>query len=147
MKNSLANTRWSWVQPLVVALIISLAAVALGLAIWARNSASFPTGQKLYSASGPISSSPSGHVFTGNTPQTMTLPHNLLEYIGGTYNIDCASPLAHVVRITPGVMGTSFDGTATMATCNAGQPDAGFTFRVITPARIRVISSNEVVFS
>lgn len=137
----------SWLRPLIAAIIIALSGTALGLAIWAHSAATFPNSQKLYSASGSLSSSYSGQVFTGNTAQTMSLPHNLIEFIGGTYNVECASPLAHVVQITPGPLGTSFDGTSTVATCNVGQPDAGFTFRVVTQSRIRIISSNQVIFS
>jgi hypothetical protein len=76
---------------------------------------------------------------------TMTLPNNLIEYIGAQYNIVCANP-GHVIRISSGPLTTTFDALGhTIATCT--QPFSGLSIQVFSSSHMRIISSNGVVFS
>lgn len=78
----------------------------------------------------------------------MTLPNNLIEFVGTEYHIDCASPLGHTVTIVPGVLTTTWDGINRVMTCDAGPAGgAGVSFRVVTPSLIRIVSVRNVVFS
>jgi hypothetical protein len=140
--------RCDWFKKLFVGVITFFAIAAFIIALIAYYSNAFSTTQRVYTVNGVIQTSPANHVLAASIPLAMTLPNNLIEYVGTTFRIDCASPLNHVVSITPGVLTTSWDGTNKVMTCNLGAVGgAGVTFRIITPSLIRIESSKDVVFS
>lgn len=137
-------------SPLFVGAVVLLAIVGVSLAGWAWWGSRFAVSWKLYTSSSQLNSGSFAHVLAGTTPMTMTLPNNLIEFVGGLYSVDCASPLGHSIKISSGVLATSWtsNGTiTTVATCQPGVVNAGFLFRVISPTSIRVIDPQNVVLS
>lgn len=140
--------RCDWFKKLYVGVItfFSIAAFAIALISWSNTS--FTTSYRTYTVNGVIRTSPAQHILAGTVVQAMTLPNNLVEYVGTEYHIDCASPLPHSVTILPGVLTTTWDGVNRVMTCNAGPVGgAGVSFRVVTPSLIRLVSARNVVFS
>jgi hypothetical protein len=129
-----------------VGVITLFAIAAFVVALYAWSQTSFATSYRTYTSNGMLATSPANHVLVASIPLVMTLPNNLLEYVGGLYHVDCASPLAHTLTIQPGVLPTSWDGVNKKMTCTLGIP-GGVTFRVVTPTLIRVVGSSNVVFS
>jgi hypothetical protein len=139
--------RCDWFKKLYVGVITFFSIAAFIVALIAYFSNAFSTTQRIYTTNGVIQTSPANHVLAASIPLSMTLPNNLLEFVGSRFSIDCASPLNHVVSITPGVLPTSWDGVNKVMTCNLGAVGgAGVTFRVVTPSLIRVESSKDIVF-
>jgi hypothetical protein len=140
--------RCDWFKKLYVGIITFFSIAAFIIALIAYYSNAFSTTQRIYTTNAPIQTSPANHVLAASIPLAMTLPNNLVEYVGAHFSIDCASPLNHVVSIQPGVLPTTWDGTNKVMTCNLGATGgAGVTFRVVTPNLIRIESSKDVVFS
>ncbi len=126
-------------------MFFSITAFVLMIATW--WSTSFATSQSVWTVSGPLSNFPRHHVLAGTIPLVMTLPNNMLEYVGKEYVVDCPTLVPHEVKFLPGALVTTWDGTNTIVTCTG--PNAGFTFRVITQNVIRITSpaSAGVVYS
>ena len=124
--------------------LLSLAACFLVSLTWSRTR--FHSAVLIHTQSESLSPNYGSHVLSnGVSAMTMSLPHNMLEYVAGLYHVDCVEA-GHVVQITAGSLGTSWDGvTASRATCDSA--GAGFTFHVTSATRIRVISSRGVSFS
>lgn len=136
-----------WFQPIEVALIVGAALAAVVLAYFAWRYALFGPTQVVYTVSGRLSTSPSGQVLQGATSAiAMTLPNNLLEYIGGFYHVECTTPFAHSVSIALGSLVTTWDGSHTVATCTGG-PGSGFSYYVVNPFIIRIVSPTGITFS
>lgn len=138
--------RCAWFRSLFVGVITLFAIAAFVVALYAWSLTSFATSYRTYTSNGGIATSPANHLLASSIPLVMTLPNNLIEYVGGLYHIDCASPLAHTVTIQPGVLATTWDGTNKVMTCTLGTP-GGVTFRVVTPTLIRIVGSKSVTFS
>lgn len=138
--------RCAWFQELAVGIVVVLAVFAIVFASWAWARTQFDTGVVFYSTNGPLHPSPASHNLQSSTlTLAMTLPHNLVEYVGGTYNVDCFQA-GHTVQILPGTLGTTWDGIAsTLATCTTST--GGFTFHVMSSNRVRIISQRNVIFS
>jgi hypothetical protein len=157
MKDNTKKTCWAtwccpgrcaWFKNLFVGVITFCAIFAVVSSIWAWSQSGFATNYRTYATNGVIQTGPAQHILTAAIPLTMTLPNNLLEFVGTEYHLDCASPLAHTITIMAGVLPTTWDGTNRVVTCNA-MPlgGAGISFRVVTPSLIRIVSSRNVVFS
>lgn len=138
--------RCAWFKSLFVAVITLFAIAAFVIALYAWSQTSFATSYKTYGSNTMIATWPANALLTATIPLAMTLPNNLVEYVGGLYHIDCASPLAHTVSIQPGVLPTTWDGVNKVFTCTLGVP-GGVSFRVVTPSLVRVVGSRNVVFS
>jgi hypothetical protein len=140
--------RCAWFKNLFVGVVVFFAIFSFVISLWAWSQSSFATSYKTYTTNGGINTWPAQHILAASIPLEMTLPNNLLEFIGAEYHIDCASPLAHSITIIPGVLSTTWDGTNRVLTCNASPAGgAGISFRVVTPTLIRIISSRNVVFN
>jgi hypothetical protein len=140
--------RCEWFKSIFVGIVISCSIVALVLSIIAWSQTSFTTSQRAYTTNGMITTSPSNHVMTATIPLLMTLPNNLIEYMGGEYHIDCIGGVPHSVVIQPGILNTKWDGVNTIMTCNNPAPGgAGISFRVTAINGIRIVASRNVVFS
>ena len=140
--------RCLWFQPLLVAAVVALSIVALVTATYAAHAATLSNAYTVHRVSSALASTPPGHVIAGTTAITLTLPNNLVEHIGMTYNVDCASPLAHTIVIQPGTLFTTWDGVNRKATCNTGASGvSGFSFHVISQTLIRITSTRQMIFS
>lgn len=133
--------------PVLVGLIVTIAVFAFVASLLAYLSTSFPTTQIVYSASTTMSTSPMNQVLYNVGPPyiTLTIPNNLIEYIGAQYNFVCANP-GHVIRIAAGPLTTTFNALGnTIATCN--EPFSGFSVQIFSSSHMRVIASNGVTFT
>ena len=130
--------RCGFFTPIAVGAILAFAILAFFFGLWAWNSSTFHQRQAQYVASGVLANSPWAAVLTGTTAQEMTLPNNLIEYIYVNYRVVCVSPLGHKIKITPGVLPTTWDGVNTVANCPMGVVNAGFDFHVISQSIIYV---------
>lgn len=140
--------RCAWFKNLFVGVIVFLAIFSLVFAVWSWSGSRFATSYKSYASNGIIQTGPGQHILVASIPLTMTLPNNLIEFVGSEYHIDCASPLAHTITITAGVLPTTWDGTNRVMTCNPlPLGGAGVSFRVVTPSLVRIVASRNVVFS
>ncbi len=78
-----------------------LLVLAVVFAFIAWNAANFPSSHAVHSSSGVLQSGYSGHILASTgSAVSMTMPDNLIEYVGRTYNVDCLTPFAHSVRTT-----------------------------------------------
>lgn len=138
--------RLGWFTSLFNGLLFSFAVFALAGSIVAWSSASFAFSQVVYTQTGLVMrTGPANHVLAGSTIIQLALPNNLVEYVGASYVIDCATAPAHTVRIMPGSLVTTWDGTNTVAHCVQG---GGFRFRVISSSFVRLESvTGGVTFS
>jgi len=118
--------------PMAVGAIVAFSILSFFFSLWAWQSTQFAVSQHQYTMSGLIANSPYAAVLTGATAQEMTLPNNLIEYIGGNFRVVCVSPIGHSVKIIPGILTTTWDGTNNIATCPVGVPNAGFDYHVIS---------------
>lgn len=132
--------------PLAIGLVIAFSITSFAFALWAWNSSRFAGSQVVYYQSGIIPPTPYASVLGGALPMQMTFPNNLLEYIGGVYDVTCASPVGHTIILLPGILPLTWDGNHTKAVCQVGYENAGFMFRVIAHNRIRVIDPKGVSF-
>ena len=126
---------------------MSFSIFAFAASLVAYTSTSFPTKQIVYSASGVIANTPMNHVLYNVGPPflTMTLPNNLIEFVGAQYNIVCINA-GHVIRIAPGPLTTTFNAAGnTIATCT--EPFAGLSIQVFSSSHMRVIASNGITFT
>ena len=139
--------RSAWFSKLFVAAIVLFSIFALVFAMWALYNADYNISRTVYTSSAAIGYYPSNHILAGALPLIMTLPNNMINYLGGaTYDIDCGSS-GHIVKIQPGTIPTTWPGGATQFVCDAA--GGGVSFRVISsfPPLIRVTASNDVTFS
>lgn len=140
--------RCAWFKNLFVGVVVFFAILAFVVSLWAWSQSSFSTNYKSYSSNGAIQTWPAQHILVATLPLAMTLPNNLIEFVGSEYHIDCASPLPHTIRIMPGVLPTTWDGVNRVATCNAMPPGgAGISFRIVAHNLVRIVSSRNVVFT
>ena len=134
--------------PLTIGTIVAFAIFSFIFSLWAWQGSQFQVQQHVITQNGMLQSNRYAFVLASALPLDMTLPNNLIEFVGGLYSVDCATNAGHSVRITTGVLPTTWDGgNATTATCIAGQPNAGFLFRVLSRSQIRVVDPHSVVFS
>lgn len=138
--------RCGMMTPLATGTIVGFSIVAFLFSLWAWQTSQYAGQQVVYYQSAAIVPSPFGIVLAGAVPMTMTLPNNLLEFIGGLYSVACASPAGHVIKITPGILNTRWIANATMAMCQPGYPNAGFLFHVLSQSSVRVMASDGVTF-
>lgn len=134
-------------QPIAVAVIVTISIFAFAAALIAYLSTSFSTTQIVYSASATMATSPMNHVLYNMGPPfvTLTIPNNMIEYIGAQYNIACGNA-GHVIRIAPGPLTTTFNALGnTVATCTA--PFSGLSIQIISSSHMRIIASNGVTFT
>ncbi len=138
-------------QGIVIGLCYAIAIAALGVASFAWYKGSFATSQVVYVVNGAIDASATSHALNRlGGSLSMTMPDNLVEYVGKLYHIDCVTSFAHTIRLFTGTLGPSWDGTSTIATCDAMTATAGFSFVVVKHAPvpfIRIISATGVTFS
>ena len=126
--------------------VMALVAIVISGAVY--MSATFPTSQTVYSdgAAGVLAAWPQNQVLAGGTaPLAMTLPNNVIEFVGKQYTVDCATLPHHTITILGGSLTTTWDGVHKVATC--GGPFTGFSFRVINNNYIRVTASTGVTFT
>ena len=134
--------------PILVGALLAFSITAFFFSLWAWQASLYVGSQHVYT--GPVARmTPDryAHVLAGTAPMMFVLPNNLIEYIGGIYSIDCASALGHQIKLTNGLLPTSWDGNNTVATCIAGFSNAGLLFRVYSQSGIRLIQSNGIAFS
>jgi hypothetical protein len=135
-----------WCIQLDALIVLSslLGVLGLGLAIYAISNANIWSFQGVINTSGTLAPSVVGVYITTNSPVVLSLPRDLTDYIGKTYNVDCALAAGHKVQIAPG--GAVWDAALhTVATCSTA--NSGLTFRVVAKDKIRVISSINVAFT
>lgn len=148
---SFKEKKLQWLQPIVVATVIVFSITAFGVSIFANEKANYPTTHRVYSTIGGtqlMQTSPHAHLLASTTGLiTISLPNNLVEYVGKLYSVDCVTPFAHVIQIQAGTLTTTWDGTNRKATCNPLVSGAGFSFRVVTQSSIRIIDPRGVTFS
>lgn len=129
----------AWFNPLVAGVIVTFGVLAFVFGIWAFYTAQFTTSFSQYSASVQLSPQPSSHLIVGDSIITITLPNNLVEFVGKTYNIDCGTMFPHKIKLAAGSPQIKWDGVNTLATCaGAG---SGFTFHVVSPFYLRIIGT------
>ncbi len=128
--------RCGFFTPLAVGVIVAFSILGFIFALWAWQSTQFSITQSQYTASGLIANAPYAAVLTGASVQEMVLPNNLIEYAGGNYRVVCVSPLGHSIKIQPGVLPTTWDGTNNVINCPPGVPLAGFDYHVISQSII-----------
>ena len=134
--------RCGFFTPIAVGAILSFSVLGFVFALWAWQSTQFSVSQAQYVASGVIANRPYASSWAGTTAQVMSLPNNLIEYIGANFRIICASPLAQQVKITPSILTTTWDGTNPVANCPVGVPNAGFDFHVVSQSIVYVTNVN-----
>ncbi len=128
-----------WFSPLIGGVVVAFAVLAFVAGMWAFYTAQFTTSFTQYTATAPMSSTPSSHVIVADSAITVTLPNNLVEFVGKTYNIDCGTNFMHIWKIGAGLPQTTWDGTNTMAKClSAG---GGMTFHVVGQNYLRIIGT------
>ena len=133
---------------LVGTVIFSLCAaiLSLGIAVYTSNRVSYSTDAKEYTDDAIISTTPfSGHI-VATTPITLSLPNDLLNYVGKTFTIYTRTAQPHVISIEVGTLDTTWDGTNKVATFGGAKGD-GIVFHVLDRNRISVISNTNVNFS
>ena len=134
-----------WFSPVVAGAVVTFGVLAFVAGMWAFYTAQFTTSFTQYTATAPMSPTPSSHVIVADSLVTVTLPNNLVEFVGKTYNVDCGSNFLHVWKLGPGLPQTTWDGgTSTIAKC--GGAGAGMTFHVVGQNYLRIISSTGMVF-
>jgi len=151
MKNYLttpaAIRRWAWAMPVILAVVALLSLVAIALSCWALWRAHFHTALRTYGASGPIDSTYAQHAIHGDALNVrhMSMPNNLLHFIGATYVIACTGGGLHQITLDPGPLPTSWDGAHLTAACV--DPTGVLQFLVLDATTIRIIASSSVQFS
>lgn len=130
---------------MLVGLTMFFSIAAFVISLWYVHTANFGQEQVAWTVSGPLDNFPQNHVLAGLIPITMTLPNNMLEWVGKEYTFDCPGTTPQEVKIQPGALTTTWDGVNTKITCTG--PLAGFSFRVIRQDLIRITSSSGVVLS
>lgn len=145
-KNCLVE-RCAWFHPIHVAIVTALSIVSFIVVFVIWHNTTFSTTQNVYTTSGMLSNFPQNHVLSAAVPLAMTLPNNMLEFIGAEYTIDCPTPVAHSVTIQAGTLTTTWDGVNRKVTCTG--PRVGLSFRVISSSVVRVTSPSSagVVYS
>lgn len=134
--------------PLSIGAVVAFSVLAFIFSLWAWQSSLFLSQQYVYTTSGSLTPSRYASVLASpSIPLQMTLPNNLLEYIGGLFSVDCATSIGHKVTILAGILPTTWDGNNTVATCDPGYYNAGFLFRVISQSSVRVIDPRGISFS
>ncbi len=133
-----------WFSPVVAGAVVTFGVLAFVAGMWAFYTAQFTTTFTRYTATAPMSSTPSSHVIVADSLVTVTLPNNLVEFVGKTYNVDCGSNFMHVWKLGPGLPQTTWNGADTIAKC--GGAGAGMTFHVVGQNYLRIISSTGMVF-
>jgi hypothetical protein len=148
----LARLGWFYgLASFVGALISLMAVVGFSLGITTYIFANYPLTQNVVTLSTTMPSRPLNHVLAGANPVTYYMPNDLSAFVGALYSIDCLTLVGHQVIITPGPLDTNFisgNRTATCPTGGVGGRIEGFSFRVVSPSRLRIISSTSgIVFS
>lgn len=134
--------------PILVGALLAFSILAFFFSLWAWQSSLYVGSQHVYTgAVARITPDRYAHVLAATVPMMVVLPNNLIEYIGGIYSIDCASPLGHRIELQNGLLQTTWDGNNTVATCIAGTHNAGLLFRVFSQNGIRLLQANGIAFS
>ncbi|MBX9637256.1 MAG: hypothetical protein K2Q45_06865 [Nitrosomonas sp.] len=133
---------WSITASVLLMLFCVGALIALilaSLSIWYFG---LLTQQTIVTQSGTLSSDMMNVYITTNVPVVLHLPKDLSSYAGRVFHVDCAFP-GHTFVILPG--GATWNLSAVTATCAAA--NSGFSFKVVTKDKLRIISQTGVTFT
>ena len=140
-------------QALLIGLIL-LGVVGFGIAVVALQYARAPLTFVAYTQDVPrLPAEPLSYVAVGGvTPLTFTLPNDLSDYVGRTYNWDCSTPASagveHKIRIETGPLPTYWIPALAYRTAACNATAGGMTWHVVSKQLVRIVSTSEgVVFS
>lgn len=138
--------RCGWFTPVFAAIVVTFSVFAFAASLIAFTSTRFASTQNVYTTSGPIQPTSMNQVLLSTGPLAMTLPNNMIEFIGASYNFVCATP-GHTITILGGALPTTFDGVNRRATCTLA--GAGFSIQVFNSLGMRTfaVSSVGITFS
>jgi hypothetical protein len=138
--------RLSWMTPILAAIVVSFSIFAFAASLIAFTSTRFASSQNVYTTSGTIQPTSMNQVLLSTGPLAMTLPNNMIEFIGASYNFACLTP-GHTITILGGALPTTFDGVNRRATCTLA--GAGFSIQVMNSLSMRTfaVSSPGITFS
>jgi len=123
-----------------------LAVAAAVLASFALSYSLYSTQFRRYTTAGVIDNSPFAAYLDATNPLAMTLPNDLINYVGRTFTVVSQSAQAHTITLSAGTLTTTWDGANTVATFGGAIGDS-ITFHVFDHDKITIISNTNVVFS